>query len=141
MLATNRETHRRIFIEAWRKATDGQPLEPVEAQIVSVIRQHPEYQSMLETGEQILDKDFITEAGHANPFFHMGLHIAVHEQLSIDRPQGIRAAFQDLCSRCPDTHAVEHRMMECLAQALWTSQQGPQDFDEVAYLECIRMRA
>lgn len=138
MLATNRETHRRIFVQAWRKAANDEPLELVEAQIVSVIRQHPEYQPMLEAGEDILDKDFSAETGQANPFFHMGLHIAVHEQLSIDRPPGIRALFQSLRERCQDAHAAEHRVMECLTQALWAAQQGPQGFDETGYLDCIR---
>ncbi|NEV62909.1 DUF1841 family protein [Thiorhodococcus minor] len=138
MLATNRETHRRIFVQAWRKAANDEPLEPVEAQIVSVIRQHPEYQPMLESGEQIVDKDFSAETGQANPFFHMGLHIAVHEQLSIDRPAGIRTLFQALRKHCPDAHTAEHRIMECLAQALWAAQQGHQGFDETTYLDCIR---
>lgn len=141
MLSTNRQTHRRIFLEAWRKASNAEPLEPLEAQIAEVIRQHPEYQPLLAKGEEALDQDFHIDPGQPNPFFHMGLHLAVLEQLSIDQPKGIRALYQKLRAASPDAHAVEHGIMDCLAQSLWAAQQGPQGFDQNSYIDCIERAA
>jgi len=46
-----------------------------------------------------------------NPFLHMGLHLAVREQLSIDRPPGVREIQQALAARLGE-HDAEHVLME-----------------------------
>ena len=74
----------------------------------------------------------------SNPFLHMGMHIAIREQLSTQRPPGIEAAYKQLLERLGDLHAVEHHMMECLGQAMWEAQRQGTPPDESAYLECLR---
>ncbi len=39
----SREQLRRLYLEAWRKFSAKQPLEPLEAQLAAVIAEHPEY--------------------------------------------------------------------------------------------------
>ncbi|MBK1720985.1 DUF1841 family protein [Thiocystis violacea] len=138
MFSGNRQSHRRVFIEAWRKASNGEPLEPLEHQIAELVRRHPEYQRVLEAGDAGLDQDFSVDLGQPNPFFHLGLHLAVIEQLSIDQPRGIRALYQSLLREVGDQHSLDHRIMECLTQMLWMTQQGSGAFDEQAYLDCIK---
>ena len=84
---------RRLYLEAWRKAREGRPLEPLENQIVGVIELHPEYQPLLVDRSAALDRDFTPEQGQTNPFLHMGLHLAIREQLATDRPPGVRAVY------------------------------------------------
>lgn len=129
---------RRLYVEAWRKHRAGQPLEPVEHQIVTVIEQHPEYQALLEDDAEALGRDFTPEAGQSNPFLHMGLHLAIREQSATDRPAGIAAIRAQLVERLADPHEAEHRMLERLAEALWLSQRTGQPPDEVAYVESLR---
>lgn len=138
MFPADRQTHRHTFIAAWAKALAGQSLEPVEAQIVQVARMHPEYQHYLADPDRSLDRDFSPEAGETNPFLHMGLHIAILDQLSIDRPAGIRRLHQALVAATGDLHAAEHRLLECLAAGLWRSQRENRPFNDKAYLKCIK---
>lgn len=140
MFSQDRGDLRRIFLEAWRKAREGAPLQPLEQQIAALIREHPEYHPLLEDPQTALDRDFPPEAGEGNPFLHLALHVAILEQVSTDRPPGIRDLYQRLVSSAGDAHAAEHRILECLAAALWEAQRGGGVPDEQAYLECLRRR-
>ncbi|MBK5965130.1 hypothetical protein CCR95_13795 [Thiocystis minor] len=138
MFSSDRNSHRGVFIQAWEKARAEQPLEPLELQIVGILRQHPEYQPFLEAGDSALERDFSPEQGQSNPFLHLGLHLAILEQLSIDQPAGIRKLYRNLTRRTGDAHEAEHRIMACLAESLWKLQHDRQPFNESNYLECVR---
>ena len=129
---------RRLYLEAWRKSREGRPLEPLENQIVNVIELHPEYQALLADHPAALGQDFAPEQGQTNPFLHMGLHLAIREQLAPDRPAGVRAVYQRLAGRMGDHLEVEHRIMDRLAEALWQAQRSGQPPDEAAYLRSLR---
>ncbi len=138
MFGDNREQLRRMYVDAWRKQQAGEPLSPLEAMIGEVVGMHPEYHALLAQGEDALDRDFLPEHGESNPFMHMGMHIAIREQLGSDRPAGIVDAIRALLARVQDAHAVEHQVMECLGQSLWEAQRAGQPPDEAAYLRCVQ---
>jgi hypothetical protein len=139
MFSTDRKTHRQAFVDAWAKARADRPLEPVEAQIVQIVRMHPEYHIALAADpDDLLDRDWLPETGDINPFLHMGLHIAVLEQLSVDRPAGIRKLHSNLTADTGDVHEADHRIMQCLAEALWRAQRDAKPFNDKAYVKCIR---
>lgn len=133
----SREQLRQMYYQAWQKHLTGALLEPVEAQIRDVVLLHPEYHGLLTRPDQ-LERDFAPEQGTTNPFLHMGLHIALREQIGTDRPAGIRRLHQDLLKKLGDAHAAEHRMMDCLADALWQAQRHGGAPDETAYWNCLR---
>ncbi|MGD8977321.1 MAG: DUF1841 family protein [Gammaproteobacteria bacterium] len=134
----DRDELRRMYLQAWQRHRDGLPLEPLQAQIANVVAAHPEYQPLLESGEDVIDRDWLPEQGLSNPFLHMGMHLAVREQLSTDRPRGIVAVHRGLVRQFGDAHEAEHRMAECLAEALWRSQRSGLPPDEDAYLDALR---
>jgi hypothetical protein len=134
----SREQLRRMYAEAWRKYNARLPLEPLEAQVAAVIAEHPEYVPLLESGAQALSADFTPEGGRQNPFLHMGLHLAIREQVATDRPSGITQIHSALSQRLGDPHAAEHAMLEPLAEALWEAQRSGQAPDERRYLERLR---
>lgn len=138
MLFGERDTARRLFVEAWRKRCAGEPLEPLEETVANVIAQHPEYHGVLQDEETALGAEYRPEDGITNPFLHMGMHIAIHEQLATDRPPGVVALYQSLLGRIGDPHSLEHQMMECLGQVLWSAQRANVPPDEEAYLECLK---
>jgi len=138
MFGNNREQLRRLYVEAWQKQQTGKVLSPLEAMIAEVVAMHPEYHTLLNQGEDALDRDFLPEQGESNPFMHMGMHVAIREQLSTDRPAGIVDAIRALLARVQDAHAVEHQVMECLGQSLWEAQRAGQAPDEAAYLRCVQ---
>lgn len=140
MFGQDRSQLRQMFHEAWRKYRQGQPLSPLEDLIAGVIGEHPEYHGLLEDPESMAH-DYPPEGGRTNPFLHMAMHIAIREQLSTDRPAGIRAAHARLSRRLDGAHAAEHVMQECLGEILWNAQRSGLPPDEQAYLECIRRRA
>lgn len=138
MFGTDRTALRRYYAESWRKARANEPLEALEQQIAAVIGEHPEYHSYLESPDSTLERDFAPQGGESNPFLHMGMHLALREQLATGRPPGIRELWPLLLKKIGDAHEVEHRMMECLGQALWEAQRSNRMPDEAAYLECLR---
>jgi hypothetical protein len=134
----NREQLRQMYLDAWRKYTSRAPLQPLEAQLAAVIAEHPEYVPLLESGPQALAADYTPEDGRQNPFLHMGLHLAIREQVATDRPAGIAQLHQALSRRLNDPHAAEHAMLELLAETLWESQRSGRAPDEQRYLERLR---
>jgi len=134
----DRDKLRQAWCDAWRKFREQQPLEPLERQIGETVARHPEYQPLLEgRAEAALGREYKPETGETNPFMHMGMHLAIREQLASNRPDGIVAAYQTLLLLCGDEHAVEHQMMECLGEALWQAQRAGRPPDEQAYLACV----
>ena len=115
-------------------------MEPLEIQITDVIAMHPEYHSAVES-KQGADEDFPVEDGRSNPFLHMGLHLAIREQLATDRPAGFAGLYKNIAARCRDIHEAEHQIMDTLAESLWTAQRQGLPPDEEAYLDKIRRLA
>lgn len=75
-----------------------------------------------------------------NPFLHLSLHLAIHEQVSIDQPPGIRAAFNHLRAKM-DPHAAEHVLVECLGETIWRAQRTGGPMDAAAYVDQINRSA
>lgn len=133
-----RDALRRQYLEAWQKRREARPMEPLEHQLATVVEQHPEYHAFLENDPEAAVRDFTPEGGQSNPFLHMGLHLAIREQVATNRPAGIASVHAELCRRLGDVHEAEHRMIECLGEALWRSQRTGLPPDESAYLEALR---
>jgi hypothetical protein len=136
----SREQVRRFFCESWRRRRERQILEGAQAVAADLIAAHPEYHVLLEDAETALERDFLPEGGQANPFLHLSLHLAVAEQLGVDQPRGIKAAYLAL-RRTRDVHDAEHAVMECLAEAIWQAQRHGAPLDGEAYLDCARGKA
>ena len=133
-----RSSLRRMYVEAWRKHRASLPVEPVEDQIIRVIELHAEYARVLESGADALDRDYTPEGGQTNPFLHMGLHLAIREQVATNRPAGIASVHRALVGKLGDVHEAEHAMIECLGAALWNAQRAGLPPDEAVYLESLR---
>ncbi len=140
MFNPSRDQIRRFFCEAWRKHRERTILEGAEATAADLIEQHPEYHALLENPDAAVTQEFTPETGQMNPFLHLSLHLAIADQISIDQPQGIRAAYQALRNRL-DVHEAEHALLECLGEALWRAQREGGGIDAMAYMECIRRAA
>jgi hypothetical protein len=134
----SREQMRRMYLDAWRKFSEKQPLEPLEAQLAAVIAEHPEYLEVIEAGDAAIAAEFTPESGRQNPFLHMGLHLAIREQVATDRPPGIADIHRNLSARVGDAHSAEHTMLEALAETLWEAQRANRAPDEQSYLEKLR---
>ena len=125
-----------MYADAWHKAQAAEVLSPLEAQIAQVIEDHPEYQAAL--SDEAREASFTPEAGKTNPFLHMGLHLAVRDQVATDRPPGISNIFQQLVKKYSIAHEAEHRILDCLAETLWEAQNRNGPPDEQKYLERLR---
>ena len=140
LYGSDRDDLRRAWMDAWSKARAGQPLEPMERLLADVIAEHPEHHPALES-PSALESEFSPEAGGTNPFLHMGLHVAIREQLTTDRPPGVRTLYAELLPRYADAHRLEHALMECLAETLWDAQREGTAPDESRYLGRVRRLA
>lgn len=134
MFGNNREQLRQMYRDAWQKFQQQQALTPLETQIADVVKEHPEYHNMLSNTEQ----DFLPEMGQTNPFLHMGMHLGLREQLSTNRPAGIISIYQALLNSTSSSHDTEHKMMECLGEAIWSAQRNNRAPDDESYLKCLK---
>ena len=137
MFNPSREQVRRFFCESWRKHRARLPLEGAEATAADLIEQHPEYHALLENPEAAVEQEFTPENGQMNPFLHLSLHLAIADQISIDQPAGIRAAYHSLRARL-EVHEAEHAILECLGETLWRAQREGGAMDGEKYLDSIR---
>lgn len=137
MIIQDRDSSRRVFVETWLKYRAGERMSALEQLVAGVILEHPEYHGWFDHPD-ILQQDFSLADAGQNPFLHMGLHIAVAEQVGADRPPGALSLFRALRGKYPDEHALYHRMMECLEESLRQAQQNGCLPDEQSYLECLR---
>jgi hypothetical protein len=135
-----RDELRRTYSEAWRKHLEHAPLTPLEAMITDVIGAHPEYQAVVADADAALAYEPGATGGTENPFLHMGLHLAIRDQVSIDRPPGVRELHRLLQARYGDLHRAEHALMEALGETLWQAQRAGGPPDEAHYLALARGR-
>lgn len=136
MFGTDRGQMRRYFCEVWARHLTGEPLDALAGLVAAVIEEHPEYHVLLERGETVIEADFPPEAGHTNPFLHMGMHLAIREQVATNRPTGVARVHNRLAAGM-GAHQAEHRIMDCLGESLWNAQRSGQPPDETAYLDCV----
>lgn len=134
----DRDASRRFFLDVWKKYQTDTPVEGMEEIVLGVMLEHPEYYYLFKGDEDILMQEFAPEKGTTNPFLHMGMHITIREQVQTNRPHGITDLYMTLMTGFETAHDLEHRMMECLGETLWTAQRNNTLPDEAAYLECIR---
>ena len=124
---------RKAWRSAWGRHLERLPLAPLQAHMVDVMALHPEYHAQLvEATGPAEDTD---AAGRA--FLHLGLHLALREQLSTDRPKGIAGIHRRLIGRDQDRHAVEHRMIDVLERTLWEAQRAGRPPDEAGYFAAL----
>ncbi|MBS1191637.1 MAG: hypothetical protein H6R10_3429 [Rhodocyclaceae bacterium] len=140
MFNPSREQVRRFFCDAWKKHLDRLPLVGAEVTAVDIVLRHPEYHDLLIDPEGALAKEWTPEDGQMNPFLHLSLHLAIAEQVSIDQPPGIRAAFEALRARL-DPHSAEHAILECLGETIWRAQREGKPMDALAYVDSVRRAA
>ena len=133
MSSQDRKKQREFLANSWQKYTGNKPLEPLEKQLVSIIEIHPEYHEII--GD--IDSEYFPEQGQVNPFLHINLHLALRDQLSVNQPKGVQEIHQKLIRLYKDSHAVEHLMMECIAEMIYISQKNNTAMDQESYLNCI----
>ncbi len=138
MFMQDRKQMRDYFFKVWEKHQQQSPLEPLEAIIAQVIVAHPEYHADLAAREKTLQRNFEAESNRPNPFLHMGMHIALKEQIAANRPFGIAVLFKQLLAKLNTIHAAEHQMIACLEKSLWEAQHHHHLPDEARYLECLK---
>jgi hypothetical protein len=138
MFNPSREQARDFFFEVWRKENERLPRTPLEDQAWQIIARHPEYHSILSNPSRYRDKDWTPEQGETNPFLHLSLHLAILEQLGIDQPPGLRAAYTSLINEGLEVHDADHRVIDARAETIWESQRTGIPPDGAAYLQRVR---
>lgn len=137
MFGQDRQQLRQFYHDVWLKKNNNEVLNSLETSIAQVINEHPEYHKVF-SSDVSLEQDYFVEDGQTNPFLHMSLHLSLHEQISTDRPAGIRNLYQRLQAKIGDTHETEHQMMECLTESLWLAQRNNQAPSEDDYLLALK---
>ncbi|GAC1502747.1 MAG: DUF1841 family protein [Steroidobacteraceae bacterium] len=136
----SRDQLRKAYADAWRKHLANLPLTPLDTMIADVIRAHPQYHAIVGDPDAAMGFEPSALAGTDHPFLHMGLHLAVRDQVSVDGPPGVRELFLQLQARRGDGHRAEHALMEALAETLWQAQRDNRPPDEAIYLALARRR-
>lgn len=145
MFNPSKEEVRRFFCDSWLKHRQGALLTPLESLAVDWMLRHPEYHAELGDAAEAAARDYSIEDGRTNPFLHLSMHLAISEQLSVDQPPGIRAAYGKLVERHGSEHEAAHAVMDCLGEVVWAAQRAgtavPPDDLTARYLDCLERRA
>lgn len=140
MFNPSQDDVRRFFCATYSKHRANQILTPLEAIARDWLLQHPEYDEAFSDVDAALAADYKVEGGKSNPFLHLSMHLSITEQISIDQPPGIRAAFTALAQRRGSEHEAHHEIMECLGEMIWSAQRNGTPPDGAAYVDCVRRR-
>lgn len=136
---------RRFFCETLRKEREGAVLTPLEAMAADAIAAHPEYHDELADLDAALARNYAVEDGRTNPFLHLSMHLAIAEQVQVDQPHGIRAAYLQLAARRGSEHDAMHEVMEALGRVIWEAQTAttPLGAEEMSgrYIDAVLARA
>ena len=123
---------RKVYFDAWEKFNQNAILSSLEKIIAQVILAHSEYHDFF------LDRNnlntTLTHSDGTPHFFHLGLHVALGEQLQADKPKGIKIIYNKLLNLYFDPLEVEHKMIHCLMAFLVESAQQPTQPNEKKYL-------
>jgi Domain of unknown function (DUF1841) len=137
LYGNNIQDTRQMFQRSWQKYQKQIVLEPLERQIVSVVLDHPEYHDIINL-ERIETSSFLDNSSApylSNPYMHMGLHLALRDQFTLDNPQGIQAIYKALYEKHQNHHQIEHAFMPALMSHLATAINQHQAFDDISYLK------
>ena len=134
----DRDAMRNGWRIAWERHLGRMPLEPLQVQMTEVIALHPEYHAQLIESPGLAPHVHEDAEAAGRVFLHLGLHLALREQLATDRPKGIAHVHRRLRAAHRESHAAEHRMMNVLERTLWESQSTGRPPDEAQYLEALR---
>ena len=141
MFTPSQQDVRRFFCETYRKLHAKEIFTPLEAIASDWIQQHSEYDEVLSNLDTALHANYSMEQGNSNPFLHLSMHLSIAEQIAVDQPRGVRAAFEMLASKLNSQHEAHHEIMECLGTMIWNSQRNGLPPDGEAYIEALRKRA
>ena len=130
MFSQDRSKQREFLASAWQKYITAQTLEPLELQLALIVQKHPEYHALIND----INLEYFPEQGRTNPFLHINLHLALQDQLALNQPIGINDIYKKLIIIHSDAHEVEHMMMECIAEMIFSSQKNNTTFDQDNYL-------
>lgn len=139
LFGNDRDSMRQYYCDCWSKEKKGEALEPLETQIVAIIKQHPEYHALLDNPEQAKSREYLPEMNETNPFLHMSMHLSIKEQVSMNRPFGISELMQQIVLKMGE-HEAEHQVMDCLAEAIWQAQRSGTPPDDALYLQCLKKK-
>jgi hypothetical protein len=140
MFNPTRDQVRDFFFDSWRKYRANEALTALETIAVELIAAHPEYHTILDNRDKYVDRDYSPESGNTNPFLHLSMHLSIREQVSIDQPQGVRAAHARLSEKFASTMEAEHAMMDCLAEMIWQSQRYKTAPNPAIYFSCLNKK-
>ena len=111
MFSPSQDDVRRFFCQVLQRSRLGEPLDALQTLAAQWVDEHPEFHDVLSDQAWALKQTYPVEAGHANPFLHLSMHLSISEQCSIDQPRGIRQAVELLAHRRDSVHAAHHAAM------------------------------
>lgn len=129
---------RNFFFNVYEKYQAKAIVDDLEKIALSIMLEHPEYESYLSNRIKYLEYQWFPEHGETNPFLHLSMHLSIIEQLSINQPVGITLLYKELCHKFSSEHEAQHQLMDCLAEMVWAAQRNSTQPDSELYFSCIR---
>ena len=84
--------HRAIFYEVWEKHSRQQPLTDFETDVLRVLLKYPQYTNNM-------SQQMIHAPKGENPYFILGSHIALYDQVKNNSPKGIQSLYYHACKQ------------------------------------------
>lgn len=124
-----------LLRQVWQKTQAGEPLEPEQANLANVLREHPQYAAAWEPGAPQMGVD--STINGVNPFLHATLHTIVERQLAGGDPPETRAALDRLVAAGVSRHEAVHRIGNVMVRHLYEMGREDRRFDHRAYVKAL----
>ena len=80
MFSPSQDDVRHFFCQVLQRSRLGEPMDALQTLAAQWINEHPEFHDILSDPAWALKQTYPVEAGHANPFLHLSMHLSISEQ-------------------------------------------------------------
>ena len=123
-------SHRHIFFNTWQKYINAMALSDQEKEVLAVLKCYPEYTVAIEP-------EYIPSSKGENPYFVLGAHLELREQLRLNRPFGVVAVYAQAVERWGEKIALE-KSLHVLQETLLCAHQTKQPPCYSQYLQSLK---
>jgi hypothetical protein len=120
----------------WEAAQLDMPVTDEDARLVSVMRDHPQYDDLWGRLDELTDEAIEREG--VNPLLHISIHSTIENQIADGNPKQVRQIVSALMRQGLTRHEAIHRVGKVLSDEIFSILQENRPFDEQDYIRKLR---
>jgi hypothetical protein len=120
----------------WEESQLDMPVAGEDARLVSVMRDHPEYDDLWGRLDELADEEIEREG--VNPILHITIHSTIENQIAEGNPEEVRQVVEALMRQGLTRHEAIHRVGRVVSDEIFRILQENRPFDEQGYVRKLQ---